>query len=203
VRKDSKRHAVVTAAVILVAAVAAPACLKAPARPVSSQGAAAAVAAAEEVEVEPDPILARGQHSTLTRDNAVAFYESLVFSLAQVGHDVTAARVSPERVIGELAALYDGASRDDQIALARWRRAWTAMQARWSELSTADQRAFVRVVLVASFGEQTAGQLVGMSMVASTAPAAHRVDDDSLTPSFDDPDSDCWSSSGCHLGRWL
>jgi hypothetical protein len=33
--------------------------------------------------------------------------------------------------------------------------------------------------------------------------AGPRVDDASLTPSFDDPDSDCWSSSGCHLGRWL
>jgi hypothetical protein len=198
VSKDSTRLPVATVAVILFAAVAAPACLKAPARPAAARTPAPAVA---EVEQEPDPILARGQHSTLTRDNAVAFYESLIFSLAQVGHEVTGQQVSPERVIGELAALYDGASRDDQIALARWRRAWTAVQARWTDLSPADQRAFVHGVLAASFGEQTAGQLVDTSMVASAA--GPRVDDASLTPSFDDPDSDCWSSSGCHLGRWL
>jgi hypothetical protein len=192
---------IVTAALIVFATVAAPACVSragAPTSPATAQ--AGAAPAPVDPGEEPDPILARGQHSTLTRDNAVAFYESLIFSLAQVGYEVSAEQVSPERVIGELAALYDGASRDDQIALATWRRAWTAVRTRWTELPPSDQRAFVHAVLVASFGEQAAGQLDRRGGTALADASTSSGSSDSLIPAFDHPGSDCWSSSGCHLG---
>lgn len=147
-----------------------------------------------------DPIVVHGPYATLTRDNALAFHEALQFALAQAGHARAAAEVPSHRVLEELAERYPRASRDDQLALAGWRAIWTAMRMRWSDLSPADQRAFVRAMLVASFGAEAAGKLDGASAGDRVAAADSSGDDDALTPAFDYPGSGCWSSAGCRLG---
>jgi hypothetical protein len=74
------------------------------------------------------------------------------------------------------------------------------VQGRWSQLPQSDQRAFVHVVLAASFGEQMAGQLDGTADSPDADTRVASSDDDALTPAFDYPGSGCWSSAGCHLG---
>lgn len=108
-----------------------------------------------------DPVLAHGSAATLTRDNALAFIEALVFSLAQVGFDQGVSDLEQRQLLEAIAQNYAALPPSDQAVLAQARQVWSRVQANWSAAGEQERTEFVLGVFVLAFGEEAVQQAIG------------------------------------------
>ena len=153
-----------------------------------------------------DPVIAQGSYGTLTQDNAVAFFEALVFAHEQVGYPVTLSQQELEEYIAAVAQAYATFTPDEQAGLAMAREVWNRVQARWSESAPADQQEFVIGMLAMWYGDQQVAQWMGGGTAGSSAGSGGACEDiDSCFSQYADPETyndamnaqSCWAAAGC------
>lgn len=154
------------------------------------------------------PVLAQGQHASLTQDSALAFIEALEFSLEQVGYAYTFSEAERQQMFQEMVRAYPQASQEEQVIMASAREIWDETQAGWPSASDEDKRAFILAVFVLAFGEETVqqwvgpggsggqGQALGGSQCSSFEDCTSSfVDESTWTDTFNT--QSCWASAGC------
>ncbi len=157
-----------------------------------------------------DPVLARGAHGTLTRDNAVAFIEALEFSLAQAGYQQAVSEAERREMIEALAAHYAGLGAPEQAILSQAREVWTRVLANWPNASAGERDEFVIGVFVLAFGEDAVRQAIGGASGAPRSgsgpggghPSCSTIDECMSTyapEAYQDTinTQGCWASAGC------
>jgi hypothetical protein len=143
-------------------------------------------------------VLAQGAGGTFTRDAADAYIEALEFTLAEIGQPTTFEPGERGQIHEALAAGFADLPVEAQIDLANARPLWTQFRSEWSTLPLQAKQEFAYYILTLAYGEQAAGQALGLS-----AGDAEEGASDTYRPSVDDMignvpgTTDCWGSAGC------
>ncbi|HWL69101.1 MAG TPA: hypothetical protein VNS22_12040 [Geminicoccus sp.] len=109
---------------------------------------------------DPQQVLAQVGDLRLTRADADAYVDALVFSLEHAGQD--SRRLAADRTVvrEHLARSFPGLPEAAQIDLADMTEIWERVQAGWAALGPAERNAFSYGVLALAFGEQDAGRIL-------------------------------------------
>lgn len=153
-----------------------------------------------------DPVIAQGPYGTLTQDNALAFFEALVFAHEQVGYPVTLTQQELDQYIAAAAQAYPTFSPDEQAGLAMSREVWNRVQARWADAAPADQREFVIGMLAMWYGDDQVAQWFGGGSAGGGGGGDGSCSDiDACFSQYADPETysdamnaqSCWAAAGC------
>jgi hypothetical protein len=107
-----------------------------------------------------DAVLAEVGGLQLTRADADAYVDALVFSLAQAGQDP--ARLAADRAVvrDHLAESFPGLPEAAQIDLADMTGIWDRARGGWDALGATERNAFAYGVLALAFGEDEASKIL-------------------------------------------
>jgi hypothetical protein len=157
-----------------------------------------------------DPVLARGAHATLTRDNADAFIDALAFSLAQAGYQEAVSEADRRAMLEALAGNFPSLGAAEQAILSQAREVWARVQAHWPSASAAEREEFVIGVFVLAFGEEAVRQAIGGGPGGTRAgggagggPASCGTIDECMSTYAPEAYQDtinaqgCWAAAGC------
>lgn len=152
-----------------------------------------------------DSVLAEGAHGTLTEDNAMAFFEALVFAHEQVGYPVQLSQQELDEYVSAMSQAFASFSPDEQAALGAAREIWSRVQANWAQAAAGDQQEFVIGMLALWYGDQQVQQWFGSGGGGGGDAAAGCSDIDSCFSRYADPESygdamnaqSCWAAAGC------
>ncbi|WP_222184840.1 hypothetical protein [Geminicoccus harenae] len=119
---------------------------------------------------DPQQVLAQVGDLRLTRADADAYVDALVFSLEHAGQDPT--RLAADRAVvrDHLARSFPGLPEAAQIDLADMTVIWERAQAGWAALGPAERNAFSYGVLALAFGEEDAGKILRWNPRGSMVP---------------------------------
>jgi hypothetical protein len=141
-------------------------------------------------------VLAQGQGGAFTRDAADAYVEALEFTLAEIGQPTTFEVGERGQIHDALAAGFADLPVEVQVDLANARPLWTRYRSEWGTLPLQAKQEFAYYILALAYGEQAAGQALGLS-------AGDAEGSEGYNPSVDDMignvpgTTDCWGSAGC------
>jgi hypothetical protein len=119
---------------------------------------------------DPQQVLAQVGDLRLTRADADAYVDALVFSLGHAGQDST--RLAADRAVvrEHLARSFPGLPEAAQIDLADMTVIWERAQAGWAALGPNERNAFSYGVLALAFGEEDAGRILRWNPRGSMVP---------------------------------
>ena len=155
-----------------------------------------------------DPVIVRGAHAELTRDNALAFIEAFEFALEQVGYTYRFTEAEREQLLGAIVQEFPEADQMDQVVLSHAREIWTRVKQQWPYAPEAERREFLLGVFVLAFGEEAVqqwvgpggsggqGQALGAESCGTFEDCTSRfVDQQTWTDTFNA--QGCWAAAGC------
>jgi len=149
------------------------------------------------------PVIATGQHASLTQDDAAAFIEALEFVLGQLGYAYTFTPTDRAQALQAIAQSFPTLPQADQVVLSQARSIWERVRVSWAAATPAEQQEFALGVLVLAFGEETVRQWVGTGGGGGGGGACTTfedcvggyVDGDTWTDTFNA--QGCWAAAGC------
>ncbi|HZW28737.1 MAG TPA: hypothetical protein VFF08_09785 [Trueperaceae bacterium] len=149
------------------------------------------------------PVIATGQHASLTEDDAAAFIEALEFVLGQLGYAYTFTPTDRAQALQAIALSFPTLPQADQVVLSQARSIWERVRVSWAAATPAEQQEFALGVLVLAFGEETVRQWVGTGGGGGGGGACTTfedcvggyVDGDTWTDTFNA--QGCWAAAGC------
>jgi len=121
----------------------------------------------------------------------------LEFTLAEIGQATTFEAGERGQIHDALAAGFADLPVEVQVELANTRPLWTRYRSEWGTLPLQAKQEFAYYVLALAYGEQVAGQALGLNT------EAEQRGDGGYNPSVDDMlgnvpgTTDCWGSAGC------
>ncbi|HEX2525032.1 MAG TPA: hypothetical protein VHL31_01860 [Geminicoccus sp.] len=107
-----------------------------------------------------DKVLAAAGGYELTRADADAYVDALVFCLAYAGQD--AAKLAADRPVvrDHLAGTFTSLPEAAQVDLADMTGIWDRARSQWANLAPMEKNAFAYGVLALAFGEEDAGRIL-------------------------------------------
>lgn len=149
-----------------------------------------------------DLVLAEAPYGTLTMDDALAFFEALVFAHEQVGFPVQLTDEELNQYVSLVAQAYPTFTPDEQLALSMSREIWDRVQANWAQAAPADQQEFVIGMLAMWYGDQQVAQWMGGGDGGQGGACA---DIDACFSQYASPETyddamnaqSCWAAAGC------
>ena len=109
---------------------------------------------------DPDAVLAEAHGYRLTRADADAYVDALVFSLAYAGQDPARLAADRDVVRRHLADNFTDLPESAQVDLADMTGIWDRARSQWENLAPMEKNAFSYGVLALAFGEEDASRIL-------------------------------------------